>query len=447
MKIIIGNRPFQFSSTQILALGFALVILIGTMLLCLPISTTNGNGLDLIDALFESTSAVCVTGLLVVNTASDLSLFGQLTVLTLIQIGGMGFMTMATMVSLVIGKRITLRERLVMQEALKQFTLNGVVRLTKSVIATTFTLEGVGALFLAFRFIPMYGWTKGIYFSIFHSISAFCNAGFDLIGNSLIDFSGDIIINFTIMALVILGGLGFSVMWDIRHHKHHFRKWSLHTKLAVLATIILIIGGFLFYFIIEYDKLFVNYSLKEKFMASLFQSVTTRSAGFNTIPIERLSESSKFFTVILMFIGASPASTGGGIKTVTAIAIFLTVRSVIQGKDNIEVFKRRIPRSIADRSLAIAMISLGALVSVTIVLSVIEPYPFIDVLFQATSALATVGLTPFEISKLCLTSKILTILSMYVGRVGPLTLTLALAKRQWSGNNNIKYPEGRIVIG
>ena len=416
-------------------------------MLALPISTTDGNGMGFIDALFEATSAVCVTGLVVVNTARDLSLFGQITVITLIQIGGLGFMTLATMISLVIGKRITLRERLIMREALNQFTLEGVVRLTKSVIATTFMLEGLGAVFLALRFIPIFGWARGIYFSLFHSISAFCNAGFDLIGNSLMDLSGDIIINFTIMALIILGGLGFSVMWDIHHHRHHFQKWTLHTKLVVLTTVILIIAGFLFFFLVEYDSLLVNYPIKEKIIASLFQSVTARTAGFYSIPIENLTEASKFFTVILMFIGASPASTGGGIKTVTAIVIILTIRSVIQGKGEIEVFQKRISRSTADRSLAIAMISLGVLVFVTVVLSIIEPYPFIDLLFQTASALGTVGLASFDNSKLTDIGKILTILCMYAGRVGPLTLTLALAKRQWRSNNNIKHPEGRIMVG
>ena len=447
MRIIIDNKPFHFSPTQILALGFVMIILVGTFLLSLPISTSKGIRMGLMDALFQATSAVCVTGLTVVNTASDLSLFGQIITIILVQIGGLGFMTMATMIFLVAGKRITLRERLIMQEALNHFTIQGVVRLTKNILATTLILEGAGAVLLAFRFIPMFGWIKGIYFSIFHSISAFCNAGFDLMGNSLLDFSGDIIINFTIMALIILGGLGFSVIRDVYNHRYHFRKWHLHTKLVVLSTIILLLSGFLFFFIMEYDNVLANFSLKDKIIASLFHSVTIRTAGFYSTPMEEITEASKFFTIILMFIGASPASTGGGIKTVTAMVIILTVKSVIEGKDDIEIFRRRIPYAIANRALAITVISLGFLVFVTIIFSIVEPYPFIDLLFQTSSALGTVGIASFDNSKLSDISKLLTILCMYTGRVGPLTLTLAFAKRQSSNNNLIKYPEDQIMVG
>ena len=447
MKILRDNKPFRFSPTQILSLGFVVIILVGTLLLSLPISTSKGTSISLIDALFQATSAICVTGLTVVNTAQDLSIFGQIITIILIQIGGLGFMTMATTVFLVAGKRITLRERLIMQEALNHFTIQGVVRLTKNIIATTFILEGIGAVLLAFRFIPMFGWVKGIYFSIFHSISAFCNAGFDLMGNSLLDFSGDIIINFTIMALIILGGLGFSVIRDVYHYRHHFRKWHLHTKLVVLSTIILLLSGFLFFFIMEYDNVLANFTLKDKIIASLFHSVTIRTAGFYSTPMGEITEASKFFIIILMFIGASPASTGGGIKTVTAMVIILTVKSVIEGKDDIEIFRRRIPYTIANRALAITVISLGFLVFVTIIFSIVEPYPFIDLLFQTSSALGTVGIASFDNSKLSDISKLLTILCMYTGRVGPLTLTLAFAKRQSSNNNLIKYPEDQIMVG
>lgn len=447
MRILIDNKFFRFSPTQILALGFVAIILIGTLLLSLPISTSRGTSMGFIDALFQATSAVCVTGLTVVNTAQALSIFGQIITIILIQIGGLGFMTMATMIFLIAGKRITLRERLIIQEALNHFSIQGVVKLTKNILATTFILEGIGAVFLAFRFIPMFGWIKGIYFSIFHSISAFCNAGFDLMGNSLLDFSGDILINFTIMALIILGGLGFTVMGDVFHHKFQFRKWSLHSKLVILSTIILLLSGFLFFFIMEYNNVLANFSFKDKLIASMFHSVTVRTAGFYSIPLEEISEASKFFTIILMFIGASPASTGGGIKTVTAMVIILTVKSVIEGKDDIEVFRRRIPYAIANRALAITVISLGVLIFVTIIFSIMEPYPFIDLLFQTSSALGTVGVASFDNSKLSNISKLLTILCMYTGRVGPLTLTLALAKRQSSNKNLIHYPEDRIMVG
>jgi len=447
LKIVKDNKTFHFSPTQILALGFLLIILVGAFLLSLPFSTSSGTSIGFMNALFHATSAVCVTGLSVVNTARDLSLIGQIITIILVQIGGLGFMTIATMISLISGKRITLKERLIIQEALNHFTLEGVVRLTKNILATTFILEFVGATFLAFRFIPMYGWIKGIYFSLFHSISALCNAGFDLMGNSLMSFHGDIIINFTIMALIILGGLGFSVLRDIFYHRYHFRKWSLHTKLVLLTTVILLAGGFSFFFIMEYSNVLADFSFLDKIIASLFHTVTARTAGFYSTSLEEIREATKFFTIVLMFIGASPASTGGGIKTVTVMVIILTVKSVIEGKDDIEIFRRRIPYSIANRALAIAVISLSFLVFVTIIFSIVEPFPFIDLLFQTASALGTVGLDSFDNSKLSSISKLLTIICMYVGRVGPLTLTLALAKRQSSNNNKIKYPEDIIMVG
>lgn len=438
------------SPTQVLAIGFASIILIGGILLSLPVASANGQSIGFINSLFEATSAVCVTGLVVVDTGTDLSLFGQIVIITLIQIGGLGFMTAASLIFLALGKRITLRERLVMQEALNQFNLEGLVRLTKNVIGVTFIIEGIGALLLSTRFIPLYGFKKGLYYSIFHAISAFCNAGFDLIGNyrSLTGFVDDVVINMTVMGLIILGGLGFSVILDIWHHRR-FKKLSLHSKLAVFMTVMLILIGTAFFFIVEYNNPYTlaDKPLPIKILASLFQSVTPRTAGFNTIDQANLKDASKFMTILLMFIGASPASTGGGIKTVTASVIFFLTVSVVRGRDDIQVYGKRISHSIAHRAITITLISLMLLIGVSMVLSLIEPQPFIDILFETSSALGTVGLASFDNGSMSTISKIFVMLTMFAGRVGPLTLTLALAKRQNQSDNSIRYPEGKVMVG
>lgn len=438
------------SPTQVLAIGFASIILIGGILLSLPVASANGQSIGFINSLFEATSAVCVTGLVVVDTGTDLSLFGQIVIITLIQIGGLGFMTAASLIFLALGKRITLRERLVMQEALNQFNLEGLVRLTKNVIGVTFIIEGIGALLLSTRFIPLYGFKKGLYYSIFHAISAFCNAGFDLIGNyrSLTGFVDDVVINMTVMGLIILGGLGFSVILDIWHHRR-FKKLSLHSKLAVFMTVMLILIGTAFFFIVEYNNPYTlaDKPLPIKILASLFQSVTPRTAGFNTIDQANLKDASKFMTILLMFIGASPASTGGGIKTVTASVIFFLTVSVVRGRDDIQVYGKRISHSIAHRAITITLISLMLLIGVSMVLSLIEPQPFIDILFETSSALGTVGLASFDNGSMSTISKIFVMLTMFAGRVGPLTLTLALANRQNQSDNSIRYPEGKVMVG
>lgn len=445
-----NRKGLKLLPTQILVLGFAGIILIGALLLMLPIASVDGESMGLLNALFESTSAVCVTGLVVVDTGTQLTLFGQIVIISLIQIGGLGFMTTATLLFLLLGKRITLKERLVMQEALNQFTLEGVVRLTKNIIYVTILIEGIGALLLSLRFIPTFGWAKGIYYSVFHAISAFCNAGFDLMGNyrSLTGFVDDPIVNLTIGGLIIFGGLGFSVILDI-FHTDSYKRWSLHSKLVVAMTISLLVIGMLFFFVVEYKNPETLGSLdgSGKIFASFFQSVTSRTAGFNTIDQAALRDTSKLMTILLMFIGASPASTGGGIKTVTAVVIFLMTVSVIKGKEDIEVSKKRIPRDIVDRALAIALINLSILITGTMILSITESHSFIDMMFQIGSALGTVGLASFENSTLHGISKVVIMIIMFIGRVGSLTLTTAIAKRQSRALEGIKYPEERVMVG
>lgn len=359
-------------------------------------------------------------------------------------------MTMATMVFLLLGKRITLRERLVIQEALNEFKLQGVVRLTQNIVCMTFLIEGIGALILALRFVPKYGWAKGLYFSVFHAISAFCNAGFDLMGGyrNFMEFTDDVVVNLAMIGLIICGGLGFSVLLDI-YRNRHVKRWSLHTKVVVAVTAFLIAAGALFFFIVEFNNpaTLGGQNWRGKVLGALFQSVTARTAGFCTIDQGALTDASKFMTAILMFIGASPAGTGGGIKTTTFSVVLLTVLSVIRGRRDVEVFGRRISYAIVNRALAITVISFIMLICITMVLSLLEPYGFADVLFETASALGTVGLATFNNDDLSSVSKIFVIATMFAGRIGPLTLTLAFAKRMTGDTGNVKYPEGKIMVG
>lgn len=446
-----AKRISYISPTEFMVLSFLFVILVGTVLLLTPAVSVNGESMGFLNALFTATSAVCVTGLVVLDTGAQLTLFGQITVISLVQVGGLGLMTMSTLVFLLLGKRITLRERLIMQEALNQFNLEGVVRLTRNVLLVTFIIESIGALLLAIRFIPLYGWSKGVYFSIFHSISAFCNAGFDLMGHysSLMEFTGDFIVNIAIMGLIVSGGLGFSVILDLYHHRLHFWKWSLQTKIVVTVSSALILAGALFVFIVEFNnpETLGLRPIYEKALAAFFQSVTARTAGFKTVSLSGLTSAAKFLMIILMFIGASPASTGGGIKTTTFSLILLTACSVIRGQEDLTAFRRRIPRSLAARALAISLISLLALVGLTMALSLLEFVPFLDIMFSAAAALTTVGMTSVDIGGMQDVSKILLVLTMFMGRVGPLTLTLAFARRQSQTGNGIHYPEERIMVG
>ncbi|WIV11407.1 TrkH family potassium uptake protein [Proteiniborus sp. MB09-C3] len=442
-------KAIKLNPAQVLALGFAGLIIIGGALLNLPIASEDGESIGFIDSLFTAASAVCVTGLVVVNTAAHWTLFGKIVIILLIQMGGLGFMTMATLLALLLGKKITLKERLVIQEGLNQFSLQGVVKLTKYVIFSTLTIEAIGAIFLSTRFIPIYGIKTGIGFSIFHSISAFCNAGFDITGNSIVPFVGDIVINGTIAMLIILGGLGFSVYADLTSHKG-IRKTSLHTKLVLLSTAMLLVIGFVFIFIIEYNnpKTLGSLSFLEKIVASMFQAVIPRTAGFNSVDIGGLTKATSFLIIILMFIGGSPGSTAGGIKTTTFGVIILSITSVLKGNTDVVAFKKRIPYELIFRALAVLGISLVLVVFVTMVLTLTEvKNSFLDLLFETTSAFATVGLTRGITPELSSVGKLILTFTMFAGRIGPLTLGIALAKKQGKDKGSFRYPEEKIMIG
>ncbi len=440
----------QLNPAQVLVLGFAFIILVGAILLSTSLVTQTGEATGFLKALFTSTSAVCVTGLVVVDTGTHWNMAGQIIILILIQIGGLGIMTMATSVALIIGRKISLKSRLIMQEALNQFTIQGVVRLTKYIIITTFIIEGIGAFFLAMNFIPEYGTKKGIFFGVFHSVSAFCNAGFDIIGGgrSLTPYTENLSINFIVMSLIILGGLGFTVIIDLIKSRS-YKKLSLHSKIVVMMTIILILLGFVLFFVLEFNNpnTMKDLSFKGKLTASMFQSVTTRTAGFNTLPLDQMYDSSKLLTVILMFIGGSPGSTAGGMKTTTIALVILLIISVVKNRDDVEFSKRRISMDNVNRALTVVGVGVSLGFFVVFLLTITEKgASFITLLFEAISALGTVGLSLGYTSSLSTLGQLIIIFTMFAGRVGALTIVFALADQQ-KVKALIRYPESKVSVG
>lgn len=447
-----GNnyKYLKLKPVQILALGFAALILVGTIILMLPISSSNGRTTSFLDALFTATSATCVTGLVVVDTGTYWSTFGQIIIMLLVQIGGLGFMTFSTLIAILLGKRVGLRERLIMKEAYNTFNIQGLVKLVIYVLIITFTIEGVGAIILSTQFARVYDFGTAIYYGIFHSISSFCNAGFNLFGN----FSGytgyvtNPVVSLTAAFLIVIGGLGFFVIAEIIDHKKR-RKYSLHTKVVVVTTIFLIVVGSILFFIFEYNnsKTFGELSIIDKIIASIVASVAPRTAGISTVSTANMTIASQFLIVILMFIGASPGSTGGGIKTTTMVILFMTIGSLINGREDTEIFKKRINKSSVFRAIAITFISFTLVAVVTMILSVTENGSFMEVLFEATSAFGTVGLTLGLTPALTPIGKIAIIITMYAGRLGPLTLVLAFIYKQKISNTSIRYPEDKIIVG
>ena len=436
----------ELNPPRVLALGFGALILIGAILLNLPIATNTGEKVGFINALFTSSSAVCVTGLVVKNTADYWSNFGHVVIISLIQMGGLGFMTMTTVGALLLGKRITFTERLVIKEQLNQETMTGLVKLTKYVVASTFLIEGIGAIILATKFIPMHGFKKGIWFSVFHAISAFCNAGFDIMGSSLEPYVGDLTLNLTLAFLVIIGGLGFSVYIDISKNRK-FSRLKVNSKLVLVMTASLLILGSILIFATESNNpnTMAGFTAKEKVLSSFFQSSIARTAGFNSINLNGMREATVIILVILMFIGGSPGSTAGGVKTTTFGVLLLTTRAVIRGDRDVIIFKRRISQSIINRSLAIFMVGIVMVLSLTLLLTFTENASFLDLLFETTSAFATVGLSRSLSPNLTNIGKILISLTMYAGRVGPLTMAFAFAQKERM--ENYRYSEGNISVG
>ncbi|MBU3220079.1 TrkH family potassium uptake protein [Clostridium algidicarnis] len=442
-------KRISLNAVQILAVGFAIVIFIGAVMLTLPISSSNGTVTNFLDSLFTSTSAVCVTGLITVDTGTHWSYFGKTVIMLLIEIGGLGFMSFATLIALLMGKKITLKERLLLQEALNASNIQGLVKLAKYLLIFTLSVQFSGALLLSTQFIPEFGVGKGIYYSVFHAVSAFCNAGFDLIGNfsSLTGYASNSVIILTIAGLIAIGGLGFAVWAELYNYKKS-KRLSLHTKVVVSMTLFLIIAGSILMFIFEFNNpgTMKGMSFKGKVLSSIFASISPRTAGLNSIPTDAMSTAGKFLTIILMFIGGSPGSTAGGIKTTTAGILLMTVISVIRGRNDTEVFHKRISKEIVYRAFAVTTLGLALVTVVTMILSITEVgASFEHLLYEVTSAFATVGLTLGLTTKLTSIGKVLIALTMYLGRVGPMTVVLALTNKK--GNNAIRYPEEKIMVG
>jgi len=387
-----------------------------------------------------------------VDTGTHWTYFGKTVIMLLIETGGLGFMSVGTMVFFFLGKRITLKERLIMQEAMNVNSLQGLVKMVKYVLIFTFSIEAVGAVFFSTQFIPQFGIAKGIYYSVFHAVSAFCNAGFDLMGNfkSVTAYANNSVVILTISSLIAIGGLGFYVWVEIYNSKG-LKRLSLHSRVVIYTTLVLIFGGAILMFLFEMNNpdTMQGMSIKGKVLSSIFASVSPRTAGFNSIALDKMTPAGNFLTIILMFIGGSPGSTAGGIKTATAVVLLMTVVSMVRGRDDTEIFQKRINKETVYKALVISVLGLAIVTVVTMILSITEQkgIPFEYFLYEATSAFATVGLTLGLTTKLTFVGKVIISLTMYAGRVGPLTIILALAKNKKAKSGTIKYPEDKILIG
>ncbi len=439
----------KIAPVRLIVGSFLVIILLGTLLLTLPVSTRTGKRTDFLDALFTATSAACVTGLSPFSTGPYWSGFGQAVLLALIQIGGLGAMTIILgLVSLVTG-RVSLQNTRVLMQAAGNDRFSGIRPLIRRMFLGTALCEGAGTLLLATRFIPAFGWGKGIWFSVFHSVSAFCNAGFDLLGDyrggaSLSAFALDPVVNLTVMLLIIVGGLGFVVWSDLLDCKFRLRNLKFHTRLVLVTTAALLVGSFALFFVLEYNHAFKGYTVPEKLLLSLFQAVTPRTAGFATVDMAKLSDSGAVFTMILMFIGGSPGSTAGGIKT-TTLAVLLLSTGAAALKRTPAAFKRRIDDETVRQAGAILTIYMTATLTATMIISAVEALPLRETLFEVVSAIGTVGLSMNVTPTLSYVAKFILTVFMFAGRIGGLSAAFALA----AGKNPspVSYPVGKVLIG
>lgn len=437
----------KLNPPQVLALGFLSLILIGSILLNLPIASSSGTSIGYVNSLFTSASAVCVTGLTVLNTAKDFTPFGQVIIITLIQFGGLGIMTLATVGYIIMGKKISFKERLMIKEQLNTESIQGIVKLTKKVIGYTFFLEMMGSLLLALRFVPMFGFEKGLAFSIFHAISAYCNAGFDIFGDSLIIFQNDYYVLLILSLLIILGGLGFTVYADLLA-KDKLRKLTLHSKVVLIMTGSLLIIGTLSFLLFESSNpgTLGSMNFPSRLANSFFQSVSPRTAGFYSVDMSKIRETTIFSTIMLMFIGGSPGSTAGGIKTTTFACLLLTTISVVKGEEDVNCLNRRLPFETIKRAVSIFLIGLAIVFSTAIILTITDSsLKFINLLFESTSAFGTVGLTTGITDKLSTLGRLVITLTMYIGRVGPLTMAYAFARRNMK--RDYRNAPGNLMVG
>lgn len=440
---LLRNRIIHLSPPQMLALGFFVLIMIGTFILKLPFSTEHS--IRWVDALFTAASATTVTGLTVVDIGTTYTIFGQIVILCLIQIGGVGFMSVAVLVIMTLGKRIGLKQRLMIKEALNQTSVGGVIKLVRRLLFLSFFIEGIAVIFLTFRWAPEYGFLKGLYYSIFHVVAAYNNAGFSLWPDSLERYVGDPVVNIIIALLVIIGGIGFTVLSDLWTSKD-FKSLSLHSKLMLIGTFSLIVFGIVMVFILEYGnpRTLGGLSETDKFWAAFFQGVSPRSAGFSTVNHGDMNETTILLTIFMMFIGAGSASTGGGIRVTTFLVIFLSVIAFIAGKSDPVIFGRKIKKEILSRALAVFTISQAAIFLGVCILMVTEQAPFLRVLYEAVSAFSTTGSSMGLTPNLSLIGKLVIITMMYTGLIGPLTIFFSLSQRKPS---KVQYPSEDILTG
>lgn len=445
-KKLIARR----STTRMIAFGFALIILTGTLLLTLPIANRSGHG-NLLNSLFTATSATCVTGLVVVDTYQNWTAFGQLVILCLIQVGGLGFMTIGAYISVLLKKRIGLQKREQLQESVNTLEIAGVVRLVKKIVQGALCIELLGAALLAIRFIPRFGIARGLYYSIFHAVSAFCNGGFDLMGiqeaySSLVSFEADVLVNIVVVSLILIGGIGFIVWDDVMRNKWHFRKYMLHSKIAIATTAILTMAGTVLFLVTEKDAAFAGMNPLERFLGALFSAVTPRTAGFNTVDTAALSNAGKGLTMVLMFIGGSPGSTAGGVKTTTMVVLIFYAVAMVTNRQDINLFGRRLTDEVVKRANAVVVINFSLAIMAATVIMVVQPFlAFEDVLFEVLSAIGTAGMTTGITRDLAILPRLIIIILMYCGRLGSLSFALVFAQKNTT--NLVRQPEERIIVG
>ena len=450
MRIKRQIQPSRLTNTRLIALGFLAVILAGSVLLSLPAAARNGIRVPYLTALFTSVSATCVTGLSVADTYSTWSVFGQVVILILIQIGGLGFMSVITMLSVFLHRRVGLRERRLLMESAGTMRISGMIRLIRKIMIGTALFEGTGAVVLAFRFCPRMGLGEGIYTAVFHSVSAFCNAGFDLMGkyrkfSSLTEFCGDFTVNITVAVLIITGGLGFIVWEDIAQNRFNFKKYELHSKLVLSVTAVLTVVPTVWFYLSERIGAFAAIDGGGKWLAAFFQAVTPRTAGFNTVDLGALSENGKLMTLILMLVGGSPGSTAGGIKTTTLAVLLLGAVAASRHTKHITVFKRRLEGGALNRACAVFTVYTAVAAAAAAVLCAAEDCSLYEAVFEAVSAIGTVGLTTGITPRLGVLSDIVLMVLMYGGRVGGLSLMLSLAEKRV--NVQLERPCEKVLIG
>lgn len=441
----------SFSSIRVIALGYAAVVALGTILLLLPVSSATRMSAGVPNALFTAVSASCVTGLVVCNTATAWSPFGQAVILVLIQIGGLGFMTIATGFSMMLRRRLGLRERQIMQESINVDNIGKIASLTKMILRGTALFEGGGTLLLALRFVPRFGWKHGLWLSVFHSISAFCNAGFDLLGAqspycSFVDYADDALVTLTLCVLITVGGLGFIVWEDLMRHRLRFSRYSLHSKLVLTVSAVLTFGGALLFLLVERHATNADVGAKQALLASLFDAVTARTAGFNTVDTASLSSAGKFLTMLLMYVGGSPGSTTGGIKTTTVAVIAISTFNGIRRRESKGVFGRRLETDALSKAISVAFTNLTLALAGMLFIFALQPeLHFSDVVFEVLSAIGTVGMSTGITRALHPAARLIIVYLMFCGRVGSVSFALALLEKR--ARPAIMNPREKITLG